>query len=308
MDLSLQAQAILIAAAGGIGIALLIAYMTPHQPSLKDALGRLSGTDRAATDVGLRQEEIAKTQLEKVTLNVGRRLYPVVTEQRWLHIPVTDLAILRRSVPRFLGDKVLSAGIGLFFPPLMNFVLVAADSGLDWQLPAFAGLAMGAILFFAPDIEVRRRAAAARTEFRRALGAFVELAALCRNAGIGVTQSLELAANVADTWVFARLGSALQEAAYAGRNAWTALEVVAHELDIPDLADVADIMELSGNHGTSVYATLRAQAAGLRNSMMADDQGDSRSATTKMNAPLAGIAVLFFILLLIPALSNIVAS
>jgi pilus assembly protein TadC len=190
----------------------------------------------------------------------------------------------------------------------MNVVLGAMGSGFDWQLPAIVGLGMAGVLFFAPDLEVRRRAAAARTEFRRALGAFVELAALCRNAGIGVTQSLELAANVADTWVFARLSSALQEAAYAGRNAWTALEVVANELDIPDLADVADIMELSGAHGSSVYSTLRAQAAGLRNSMMAAEQGDSRSATEKLNGPLAGIGVLFFILLLIPALHNIVTS
>lgn len=307
MNLSLQVQAMLIAAGGGIGITLLLAYLAPKQPSLKEALTRLSGgAERPTVDLERRDEEYASSRLERATLNVGRRIYPLAMQQQWLQIPVTDLAILRRSVPRFLGDKVLCAGIGLFFPSILNLVVVLSGGGMDWQLPVFVGLGLGAALFFVPDIEVRKRAASARTEFRRALGAFVELAALCRNAGIGVTQSLELAANVSDTWVFVRLASALQEAAYAGRNAWTALEVVANELDIPDLADVADIMELSGAHGTSVYATLRAQAAGLRNSMMADDQGDSRSATTKLNAPLAGIAVLFFILLLIPALSNIV--
>lgn len=305
--MNLEVRVILLAIVGGLGLTLIISQLLPAQPSLKDALDRLSGKpDRHDLLTTTKITQTETTRVEVATLNVGLRLYPILITQRWLKIPVKDLAILQRGVPRFLGDKVLSAVAGLFLPSALNLVAALAGVAISWRFPVLAGVALAIALFFAGDIEVRRLAAAARTEFRRALGAYIELAALCRNAGIGVTQSLEVAAKVGDTWVFQQLTDALDNAAYSGRNSWTALEVVSHELDIPDLADVADIMELSGVHGTSVYAPLRASAAQLRNTMMSADQGDSRSATQKMSAPLAGLAVLFFILLLIPAMSNIV--
>lgn len=298
-------QAILAAVLAAAGITMIIAYLLPAQPALREALARLSG-QAPADPFTIDADAAPETRLQAWTLRTGRRAIPLLARQHWLKIPANDLAILHRSTARWLGDKILSAAVGLIAPTVINLAAATANIGLSWQIPALAGIAAAVALFFAPDIEVRRRAAAAREEFRRALGAYVELAAMARNAGVGVTQSLEIAATVANTWVFGRISYALNEAAYSGRNAWTALETIAVDLDINELHAVSDIMAQSGLHGTSVYTQLRSAAANMRNERLSAEQGDARSATQKMSAPLAGLAVLFFILLLLPALHNIV--
>ncbi|MBF6333625.1 type II secretion system F family protein [Nocardia transvalensis] len=303
--MSIQTQAILAGLAAGLGLTLLLAYLAPAPPALRDALDRLSG--KPATDpLGVTAPADApQTRLQAWTLHAGRLAYPWLTRHHWLRIPTEDLAILHRSTPRFLGDKLLSAAVGLIAPSVLNAAATASGTGLPWRLPALVGIAAAIGLFFVPDLEVRRRAAAAREELRRGLGAYVELAALCRNAGIGVTQSLEIAARVAHTWMFNLLWEALTQASYSGKPAWTALETVGGDLGVPEMSDIADIMAISGAHGTSVYKQLRAAGANMRNERLAAEQGDARSATQKMSAPIAGLAVLFFVLLLIPALHNI---
>lgn len=297
--MTFEVEAIVYALIGAVGLTVIVSQLIPRQPALLDALDRLGGKDEAARTAELASREPA-TRTELLTERVGAATLPMLDRLPFVTVPAADLAILRRSPIRWLGDKVASASIGLILPSVLNLVMSVSGFSLAWQIPAFAGIALAIVLFFVPDIEVRQKAAAAREQFRRSLGAYVELAAYCRNGGIGVKQSLETAAGVADTWVFRRLIEALAEADYANRASWAALESVGKELGIEQLTDVAHTMELSGTHGSSVYETLRAQAASMRNEMLSGEQGDANASTQKIAVPLGGLVVVFIAILVIP--------
>ncbi|MEV6774393.1 type II secretion system F family protein [Nocardia sp. NPDC051030] len=301
--MSLLAKAILFAILGGAGLTLIVAYLLPGQPALRDALDRLNGKADAPTDLFDEDAAAANGLIQQLTQRAGRAAYPWLTRVPWLlRVPTQDLAILRRSPVSWLGDKILSATVGLIAPSMVNMALALSGVTMAWQIPMALGLVLAVVLWFAPDLEVHERADAARQTFRRALGAYVELAAYARNAGIGVTQSLEAAANVAPTWVFRRIADALGEAAYAGRTSWSALETVGKELGVVQLVDVAHTMELSGTHGSSVYDTLRSLAASMRNEMLTTDQGGARDATQKIAIPLGAMVIVFIVMLVLPGL------
>lgn len=119
-------------------------------------------------------------------------------------------------------------------------------------------------------------------------------------------QSLERAAAVGDSWVFRRLDEELMRAQRSGQAPWDTLTRISGELELPDLADLADIMTLTGEQGASVAVTLSARASALRNAQLSDELGKAGSATEKIQAPLAVLGIIFMAMLFIPALSNIV--
>ena len=114
------------------------------------------------------------------------------------------------------------------------------------------------LAWFLPDGNLSDAAKKARVEFRRALGSYVDLVALERNAGgSGTRQALENAARVGDAWPFHRIGDALARSRYSGDTAWDALHDLAAEHGLTDLDDLADIMRLAGEEGSQVVDTLR---------------------------------------------------
>src|SRR5690606_31679688 len=125
-------------------------------------------------------------------------------------------------------------------------------------------------MFFGPDLDVRREAAKARADFNRALGAYIDLVALERMSGAGSRQAMELAAEIGTNWVFRRLSEELRLSRFSGKAPWDALQELADELGLPELVDLANVMRTS-EHGSQVYANLRATAGDLRARMLADE-------------------------------------
>lgn len=297
--MTFQIQAALLAIVLCVGLICLFLRFAPAQASLSDVLDNL-GAHRSneAPDEAFDDDSIRG--------KVGTRLLPYTTDSTILRIPRSDLAILKIGIPYFLGDKVLSALVGLLFFPALNLMLTAFGHGLPWGIPTILSIAVAGVLFITPDIDVRKKAAAAREEFSRSLGAYIEFVALNRTGGVGAVQSLERAAAVGDSWVFRRLDEELMRAQRSGQAPWDTLTRISGELELPDLADLADIMTLTGEQGASVAVTLSARASALRNAQLSDELGKAGSATEKIQAPLAVLGIIFMAMLFIPALSNIV--
>lgn len=297
--MTFQIQAALLAVVLCVGLICLFLRFAPAQASLSEVLDNLGAhrsTDKPA-DINVD---------ESVRGKVGRRVLPYTADSTILKIPRSDLGILKIEVPYFLGDKVLSALLGLLFFPAVNLMLTILGRGIPWGIPAILSLAIAAACFVAPDIEVRKKAAVAREEFGRSLGAYIEFVALNRTGGVGAVQSLERAAAVGDSWVFRRLDEELMRAQRSGQAPWDTLTRISGELELPDLADLADIMTLTGEQGASVAVTLSARASALRNAQLSDELGKAGSSTEKIQAPLALIGIVFMIMLFIPAMSSII--
>ena len=211
----------------------------------------------------------------------------------------------RMENSEIIEDKILSAAIGLIIVPVSLALLALFGIAVPFVFPAAGSLVLALVGFFAPDADVKTRAASARLEFTRALAAFIDFVSLNRSGGVAAFQSLERAAAVGDSWVFLRLDAELQKASLAGQAPWAALSNLAAELALPELGDLADIMTYTGDQGASVADTLAARAGALRSALLSKEQGEAGAKTKKMDAPLGALAVLFMIMLLVPAAVNI---
>src|SRR5207302_973270 len=79
-------------------------------------------------------------------------------------------------------------------------------------VPVWAGLSASAVAFLLPDMQLRQQAAAARREFRVAVGAYLDLVAMRMASGAGLAEALADAAGVGSGPAFAHLRGALADA------------------------------------------------------------------------------------------------
>lgn len=222
-----------------------------------------------------------------------------------LQVPYRDLALLRRSTAQFLGERAICAGIGLVLPTAATAALAIGGVRPPFVVPAMTGLVTVLLLSYLPLYTVAGVARAKRAEFRRAMATYVELVALERAAGSGVTQSLESAARIGESWAFRRVRDELAHARWAGVPAWEALRTVGRDLRLPELTDTGDVMRMSAREGATVYDVLRTRASAMRSELLTSDQARAGSRTERAAAPLAATAVVFMLLLAAPVAMRI---
>ena len=225
----------------------------------------------------------------------------------WARTPTRELALLRIPVARFYGEKVLYAVVGLCLPPLLTALFYLLDLRLPIVIPVLATVVLAAVMFWLPDVNVRDEAKKARAEFARALGAYIDLVALERHSGSGTRQAMEVAA-VGDSWVFRRLGEELARSRWSGVPPWEALQALSTELGLPELADLADIMRLSGQEGAQVYSNLRARSAGMRAAMLNAELAKANEIGERMSIPMSILGVIFLAMLICPALLRLLGG
>lgn len=289
---------LLFGALAGAGLALVVAQLVPAPPDLGAALARLSQQRSTAPELAPRglQDRLGRAVLARGGTLPG------------LRPPVRELAILRIQPHEWLGEKVLLGVIGLAFPSLLATVLDLAGVPLPWVLPVVLSLALGALFFALPSLTVRERAAKAREDFARAVGAYIELVALERLAGAGTSQALEHAAQVGQSWVFERIREELLRSRLSGTTPWDSLSELAEELGVPELGDLSDIMRLAGEEGAQVYQALRARGRSLRTGMLTREQARANAASERMVLPVAMLALCFAFMIATPAMYRLVTS
>lgn len=287
----------------GLGVALLLARLVPAQPDLRDTLDRLSPKP-SRPHAMVAAVGPAVTGRERLGVWALSAFPPAV----WVRTPVRELAVLRIPVARFYGEKVLFGLVGLCIPAVLSTLLTLVGFNIPYGVPVAGTVLLAVGMFFLPDYNVRDDAKKARTEFGRALGAYVDLVALERNSGSGARQAMEVAADIGDSWVFRRLAEELARSRWSGQAPWEALHTLAAELGLPDLADLADIMRLSGEEGAQVYANLRARSAGMRSAMLNAELTKANEIGEQMSFPMSILGVIFLALLVTPALLRLLGG
>lgn len=287
-----------------LGIVLGAWRLVPPAPNLGDVVTRLSPHPRRQPATPTVTVGGSVDRRERLGLWAMRHLPAGV----WGRVPAQELALLRMSVPRYLGEKLALALIGLFTPSL--WTAAASLSGLHppLVLPVLGSLGLAVGGWFLPNLNIASEAKQARAEFNQALGAYIDLVALERNAGSAPRQAMETAAGVGNCWVFQRIGEELARSRWSGEAPWDALKVLADELGVSDLADLADIMRLFGEEGAQVWITLRARSTALRTAMLTHEQGKANETSERMVLPGAVLGMVFIAMLLTPPLLRLLAS
>jgi len=278
---------LLVTAAGaliGLGLYAAVSEILPGGPRLDAALARIGGTAGDDLDPPARR-------------SLGRRLAAALP---WLPVPAADLAILGQDREQWMTSKVVCGLVGLGIVPTLAVLLVAAGQQPPLAVPAVASIALGIVLFFAPDLVTRVNAAEKRANFRHALTSYLDLVALERGAGAGPTEALEAAAQIGGGWAFARIADSLAAARKAGRPPWDGLAALAAQTGVAELADLAEIAEAAGHEGASILRTLAARAESMRAEALATTRAKAGSRSTTMVVPIALLGAGFLLLIVFP--------
>lgn len=288
---------LLAGAVTGAGVFVLINALLPPVPDLRAALARLDTTPTppAPDRVGVARWLPAQ-RLDAAAAALGLDRHQV------------ELRLLDETATGLLVRKAGYALLGLAFPALLATALLMLWVSIPVTVPTAVGLLLAGVLFFAPDLDLHRRAATARDTMRRTVCVYIDLVALERAADAGPSEALHRAATLTDSGGLARIAAVLRDAEIAGRPAWTGLADLGDDLGIVELCDLADIMTLSGIDGAAVYTTLRARAASLRTQLLTAAAARANAASEHMIVPVALLGVVFMALIGYPAFARILFS
>ncbi|MFD3479904.1 hypothetical protein [Streptomyces sp. NPDC058695] len=288
---------VLAGGAVGAGVALLTRELLRPQPALAAALQRTEQFGFTVAEPVLDREEMW-----------GRWLLARVGRLPGVRIPTQNLALLGQGPGRFLLIKTMLAALGLLCPVLASVPWILAGISVPFYVPAAVGLGAAALLWITPDLSVRDQAKRAREEFAHAMSAYLDLVALKRKADAGTATALEKAAEVGRGWPFAYVQGALMRARLEKIPSWQALIDLKDEYDLPVLGDIADIMRGSDTDGAAVYKALRARSAALNSELLAEQAAEANTASEKMTAPGALLAVQVMLLMAFPAVIRMLSS
>jgi tight adherence protein C len=295
-----------IAGAGvAAGLLLLVAGLRPAPAPLARVLA-----DYDAARSGTRPQLTAAGQSWSARWEraVGRPLAEGFLSRGWLSPTVrADLSVLGRTPGEFFAAKATGAVVGLVIPALAIGAAGAAGMTVPVLVPAWVSLAGAVVGFLIPDLRLRARATQVRRDFRVATGAYLDLVAMRMASGAGLAEALIEAAQLGGGPAFARLRGALADARTDGFAPAAALGRLGEELALPDLVDTAARLSLVDTSGAQAEASLRAQAASLRDRELTDLQGASAERSQSMLVAQVVLGFGFLLFLGYPAVAKVLA-
>lgn len=217
-----------------------------------------------------------------------------------------DLALLERDLESLLAAKLLLAAVGVILAPWFWALAYLAGLHLGPQAPACAGLVLALVLFLAPDHRIRSQAKKARAEFRRVLGAYLDLISLNLEGGRGVPEALAAAAEVGHGPVLERLSEAVASARLTGITPWASLGGLGEQIGVDELVELSAMLENVAGQGAKVKDTLTERAASLRARRSAEIEESAGGRTQSLLLAQMLLAVGFLAYLLYPALVKLV--
>jgi hypothetical protein len=295
----------LLAAGAGVGVGLwaLVVWLIPPGPPLAALL------DRLHTEPAPPPPVLEKSESGGWAQHLGRPFLPVLRSCKLPGVSLrADLAITGRTADVHLAEKAALALAGLLLPGALSLLFALAGRPMPWMLPLAGTLALAVGGFLLPDMAVRSEAAKRRTDFRHALGAYLNLVHLLLAGGAGVDGALSDAASVGHGWAFQQLRRALETAKLTRTSPWQTLGQLGEELEVTELAELAAALSLAGTEGAKVRASLAAKAAALRHQGGSEAEAKANAATERMSLPAALMAVGFILFVFYPALTQVTNS
>lgn len=292
-----------LAVAAGIllmtGPILLIAHYAPKHPALNAYLTAATHTPNILTETTIESDHWEDRLGLWLQRNLGGRL----------GVPKDELEILRVPIHKYLTRRALYALIGVSAPTLLSVMLWLMGMALPVGIPVIGSLALGIVLSFLPDLTVRAQAKEAREEFRYVLSSYMDLVSLERRgaASPAPSQAMTQAALIGDHWAFRRLGEEMAHSRLSGISPWERLKELGKIYQVPELAELGNIMKIAGQESASVYNTLAERSKAMRKAHLAREITTANEISTRRSIPMTLLGVVFMAALLIPGLLGLLS-
>ncbi|MFD8723950.1 type II secretion system F family protein [Streptomyces sp. NPDC059629] len=294
---------LVLGATFGAGLTALVYGLRPPRPALADVLAALNAPP-------LPPASAQEAEGEEWATRLGRRFVPLV---RALGLPTAslraDLAVCGQDVDRHLAGKATCAIAGLATPWLaVALIHLGARMNTGSWAPVSGSLALAVVLFFAPDLAVRRQAALRRREMRHTLSLVLDLTVIALAGGAGVQQALTHAVHAPTGWAAGKLRHALHVAQLTRTSPWTHLGDLGRQLAVTDLVELAATLGLAGAEGAKVRGSLAAKARAMRRRRISEADGAAQAATEQMSLPVVVLFAAFLLLIGYPALAHVLTA
>ena len=301
---------VLAGALVGLGLFLLIRALIPGKPDPMASIARIDALrQQSSFAYAAQQEQAPPKRLARLRDELGTSINEFYIRQGWqIRSLRADLAILDRSVEQFLATKLLLAAFGVIFGPFVFAAFSIIGLHLAPTIPVWLALLFGAVFFLLPDLEVKSQAAEKRRDFRRVLGAYLDLVAMNLAGGRGLPEALMAAAEVSDGWALRRIRDALTDARVTGISQWNALSQLGDALDIDELKDLGAALALVAEDGAKVRESLSARAETMRHRELSEIEGAAGAKSQSMLVAQMLLCAGFMVFLLYPAMARVMGS
>lgn len=285
----------LTAGAGfGLAVAVLVRPLLPARPRLSAAMEQMGTADLQS---GVKAAEASyQDRIGRWVLRTVPTPSKVSLQQ---NLALLEISPITHAYQRFLYTALL--GVGFLIVGTMICVLIGVPVVLA-LLIAIVGALAGWLL---PDVDVRQKATAAREEFSRAVAVYIELVATEKHRDAPNSVALANAALVSDHWLFRRVSQELFKAQLDHRQPWTVLQEFSAEIGVPELADMAQTMALSGDKGANIYQSLRASGKTLRVKMLNEEHTEANQQSEKLGIYMTFLAFIFIGIIATPPIIDL---
>jgi tight adherence protein C len=297
---------LLLGALVGLGSIVSWRLLFPTVPPLQAAIDRLHRRNQLARITAGGQADEPTDFFERTLgAGLGRLLQQLGMQLSSLE---PDLRLIGRSLEQHLAQKALLAMFGVVLPTMLGLFVNVVGFSVSLPLPVGAGVLLGILFFFVPDLALRTEAADRRKDFRHSLGSFLDLVVISLAGGAGVESALRDAASIGRGWAYGQLRNALEVTSLTGETPWAALARLGEEVGVPELIELSASISLAGTEGARVRESLAVKASSLRDHALSEAESDAQATTEKMAVPTVLLFGGFLILIGYPALDAVITG
>lgn len=287
----------------GVGVLLLVRSLAPPRGDLAVAVGRWDASRRLAALTAQRAENHSLRE------RTGRWLVGQL-HRYGVELPNMreDLAILERSLERYLVSLLVTFAVGFSFMACAGTVFALIGIPLGFAVPLGVGIIFGGVLVVANTVQLHRDAEGRRAEMRHTLTIYLTLVRMGLASGRGLPEALPMAAQIGSGWTFDLLAATLRHSRNIGQSAWVGWDELGSRIGVAELRDLGASVELVGGEGARVQESLAARAETLRQRELDADheRAEQYEESMKMAAMVMVIGLLTFIGF--PAIMTILAA
>lgn len=219
-----------------------------------------------------------------------------------------DLEILGVSAETFARRLVLSATGGLVSALLLGVAALTAGIIAGAYVVVIGAAVTGVGAGGWRLTSLRRKAEQARADADLAVSAYLDLITILLAGGAGLETALISAAGCGDGWAFSHIRAALVRAQSARANYWDELRDWGRGIGVESIVEVAHSVQIAGEHGARIRASLVAKSKSLRARNIARIEHDASRRTEQMGLPIVAMFLGFVIFVSYPALMGTIGQ
>lgn len=186
------------------------------------------------------------------------------------------------------------------------FVLALSRAGLTpTPVMMIAGVLGSAVACgTSPSRRLQKSAQLRRLDMESALAGYLDLVNVLLAGGAGMETALLAAADAGDGWCFELFRTALTRARSSRVSFWNQFRELGDDLGVASLIEVAQSVQLAGEHGSRVRTSLVSKASALRARQLATIEYSAQQSTEKMGVPMVMLFIGFILLVGYPAFAS----